>query len=68
MLVPPVGVVYQLNIVPGVVDDAVIVADVPAFTAWVGGVTVTSGITTAVTVTGATVLSGDTQLPKTASA
>ena len=43
MDVPPDGVVYQLNVAPGVVDEAVMVAVCPALTAWFGGVTVTSG-------------------------
>ena len=66
--VPPVGVVYQLNTVPGVVELAVMVPVVPILTDCVGGLTLTSGITIGVTVTGTTVLSGDTQLPNDASA
>lgn len=40
---PPVGVVYQLKVSLGVVDEAVNVAVWPGFTACVGGVTATSG-------------------------
>ena len=40
---PPVGVVYQLKVSLGTLDDAVNVAVWPGFTAWVGGVTATSG-------------------------
>lgn len=40
---PPVGAVYQLKVALGVLDDAMNVAVCPAFTAWVGGVTATSG-------------------------
>ena len=43
MGVPPVGVVYQLSVAPGVVEDAVMVAVWPALTVWVGGVTVMVG-------------------------
>ena len=43
MGVPPVGVVYQLNVAPGVVDDAVKIVVCPVFTALVGGITVTAG-------------------------
>ena len=63
MLVPPVGVVYQLNTVPGVVDEAVNIAVVPGMMVCVGGVTVTSGTTTGCTVTIAGVRVVDTQLP-----
>ena len=53
---PPVGVVYQLNISPGVVDEAVNVAVCPEFTACVGGVTVISGTGFRVTAPGARVV------------
>ena len=44
--VPPVGVVYQLNVAPGVLDDAVNTAVCPAVIVCVGGVTATSGLFT----------------------
>ena len=40
---PPVGVVYQLKVAPGVVDDAVNVPVCPEKTVTVGGVTATLG-------------------------
>ena len=40
---PPVGVVYHLNEVPGVVDDAVNVAVWPELILRTGGFTATSG-------------------------
>ena len=42
--VPPIGVVYHLNVALGVVDDAVKVVVSPALTVRVGGVTVISGL------------------------
>lgn len=48
---PPEGVVYQLKVAFGVLDEAVKVAVCPAFTAWVGGVTAISGIVLTVMVT-----------------
>ena len=43
MGVPPVAVVYQLNVAPDTVDDAVNIAVCPTLTACVDGVTVISG-------------------------
>ena len=49
--VPPVGVVYHLNEVPGVVEDAVKVAVCPELIFRDGGVTATLGTAAAVIVT-----------------
>ena len=57
---PPVGVVYQLNVVPDVVDDAVKVAVCPGLTVCVGGVTATSGTVAALTVTAPLALVAET--------